>query len=89
MDPLLQQLLIMGAIGSYRQDETVARQAIINHQGASQLAILSFIRDATEFSIPEAYATSALALSYLPGQAAGMNLSSVTPPIALQVKPAA
>jgi hypothetical protein len=40
-------------------------------------------------SIPEAMATSALALSMAGTQAASMNLGSVTPPIALQVKPAA
>lgn len=72
-------LLSMGALGSLRQDEIVARQGVMNHQSASHLATLSFVRDATEMSIPESYAVQGLALSHLPAQAAGMNLGNSTP----------
>lgn len=72
-------LLGMGALSSLRHDDAVARQGVMNHQTGSHLMDLSFIRDATEMSIPESYAVQGLALSQLPAQAAGMNLGSQTP----------
>lgn len=79
MDELLQALLGMGGLSSFRQDDNVARQGVMNHQTAAHLMDLSFIRDATEMSIPESYAVQGLALSTLPSQSAGMNLGSQTP----------
>jgi len=73
-------LLAVGALTSLRADDSVTRQGVMNHQTASHLMDLSFIRDATEMSIPESYAVQGLALSTLPAQASGMNLGSVTPP---------
>lgn len=80
MDELLQALLGMGGLSSFRQDDNVARQGVMNHQTAAHLMDLSFIRDATEMSIPESYAVQGLALSTLPAQAGGFNLGSITPP---------
>lgn len=79
MNEFLAALLQGGLLGSLRQDEAVARQGVMNHQQAAHLMDLSFIRDATEMSIPESYAVQGLALSQLPAQAAGMNLGSQTP----------
>jgi hypothetical protein len=82
-------ILAMQALGSMRSDEIVARQGVCDNQRSAQLCTNSFIESSHELSIPEAMATSALALSMAGTQAASMNLGSVTPPIALQVKPAA
>lgn len=79
MDTFLQNILAMGALSSFRQDDNVSRQGVMNHQTSSHLMDLSFIRDATEMSIPESYAVQGLALSTLPAQAAGVNLGSQTP----------
>jgi hypothetical protein len=79
METFLQGILTMGALSSFRQDDNVARQGVMNHQTASHLMDLSFIRDACEMSIPESYAVQGLALSSLPAQAAGMNLGDRTP----------
>lgn len=79
MEDFLAKMLQVSAMSGLRQDETVARQGVINHQTASHLMDLSFIRDATEMSIPESYAVQGLQLSQLPGQAAGMNLGAQTP----------
>lgn len=75
----LAQLMMAYALGAQRQDDTVARQGVMNHQASSQLATLSFIRDATEMSIPESYAVQGLSLSHLPREAQGINLSDRTP----------
>jgi hypothetical protein len=79
MNELMNALLGMGALSSLRHDDAVARQGVMNHQTASHLMDLSFVRDATEMSIPESFAVQGLSLSNLPAQAAGMNLSSQTP----------
>lgn len=79
METLLTQMLALGGISSLRHDDSVNRQGVMNHQTACHLMDLSFIRDATEMSIPESYAVQGLALSNLPAQAAGMNLGSQTP----------
>lgn len=79
MDVLMAAILQVGALTSLRQDDNVSRQGVMNHQTASHLMDLAFIRDATEMSIPESYAVQGLALSQLPAQAAGMNLGSQTP----------
>jgi hypothetical protein len=79
MNELMTMLLGMGALSSLRHDDAIARQGVMNHQTASHLMDLSFIRDATEMSIPESFAIQGLSLSNLPAQAAGMNLSSGTP----------
>lgn len=79
MNEFLSSMLQVGALSGMRQDETVARQGVMNHQTAAHLMDLSFIRDSTEMSIPESYAVQGLALSQLPAQAAGMNLGSQTP----------
>lgn len=82
-------ILAMQALHSMRQDEIVARQGVCDNQRSAQLCTNAYIEAGHELSIPEAMATSALALSMAGTQAASMNLGSVTPPIALQVKPAA
>lgn len=79
MDQLMQALLGIGALSSLRHDDAVSRQGVMNHQTASHLMDLSFVRDAVEMSIPESIAVQGLALSNLPAQAAGMNLGSQTP----------
>lgn len=79
MNELMNALLGMGALSSLRHDDAVARQGVMNHQTASHLMDLSFVRDATEMSIPESFAVQGLALSNLPAQAAGMNLGGSTP----------
>lgn len=79
METLLTAILGVSAIGDLRQDASVARQGVMNHQTASHLMDLSFINAQTEMSIPESMAVSGMTLSTLPAQAAGMNLSSQTP----------
>ena len=75
----IELMLLLGAMGSLRQDEIVARQAVINHQGASQLCVLAFVRDATEMSIPESYAVQGLAASQTPRDVAGLQTAAGTP----------
>ena len=79
MDVFLTGVLQMGALASFRQDDIVSRQGVMNQGTGSHLMDLTFVRDATEMSIPESYAVQGLALSSLPAQAAGMNLGSQTP----------
>ena len=79
-ETLISGLLAVGALTSLRADDSVTRQGVMNHQTAAHLMDLSFIRDATEMSIPESYAVQGLSLSTLPAQAAGMNLGAITPP---------
>lgn len=79
MNELIAAMLGIGALSSLRNDDTVTRQGVMNHQTACHMMDLSFIRDATEMSIPESYAVQGLALSQLPAQAAGMNLGGQTP----------
>lgn len=79
MDEFAMQLLKMGAIGDLRQDSAVARQAIMNHQQAAHLMDLTFIRDATEMSIPESYAIQGLSLSTGARDAQAQNLAAQTP----------
>jgi len=78
-------ILAMQALGSMRSDEIVARQGVCDNQRSAQLCTNAFIEAAHELSIPEAMATSALALSIAGTQAASMNLGSITPPLALKV----
>lgn len=80
MDQLLQYLLGVGSLSSLRHDDAVARQGVMNHQTAAHLMDLSFIRDATEMSIPESYAVQGLSLSHTPREAVSANLAAQTPP---------
>lgn len=79
MDEFLQSLLQAGALSSFRQDDSVARQGVMNHQVAAHLMDLSFIRDATEMSIPESYAVQGLSLATLPRESQALNLAGQTP----------
>lgn len=79
MNELITAMLGIGALSSLRHDDAVARQGVMNHQTSAHMMDLSFVRDATEMSIPESYAVQGLALSQLPAQAAGMNLGAQTP----------
>ena len=79
MDEYAVQLLKIQAVGSLRQDETVARQHVMNHGLACHFMDLSFIRDAVEMSIPESYAVQGLSSSQRPREAAGINLANKTP----------
>lgn len=63
MDTFLAAVLQASVLVSLRQDEAVARQGVMNHQTASHLMDLSFIRDATEMSIPESYAVQGLSFA--------------------------
>lgn len=56
-------LLLLGAITGLRHDEQVSRQGIMNHQITAHLMDLSFVRDATEMSIPESFAVAGLKAS--------------------------
>lgn len=76
---ILAQLLAVGALSSFRQDDNVMRQGVMNHQIASHLMDLQFIRDATEMSIPESYAVQGLSLAHTPRESQAHNLASVTP----------
>jgi hypothetical protein len=79
MDTFLTAMLQLAALTGHRQDDAVARQGVMNHQTAAHLMDLSFIRDATEMSIPESYAVQGLAASHLPRDAASLNLAAQTP----------
>ena len=79
MDEFALQLLKMGALNDLRQDAAVARQGVMNHQQAAHLMDLSFIRDATEMSIPESYAVQGLATSQAPREAMGLRTAIHVP----------
>jgi len=72
-------LLQVQALSGMRQDESVARQGVMNHQIASHLMDLAFIRDSTELSIPESYAVQGLSMSMLPRESQGLNIAAQTP----------
>ena len=73
------QLLKAQMLSSFRQDDNVGRQAVMNNIVACHLMDLSFIRDATEMSIPESYAIQGLSMAHLPREAQGINLAAQTP----------
>jgi len=79
MDEYASQLLKASMLSSFRQDDAVARQAVINHQTASHLMDLSFIRDATEMSMPESIAMQGMSYSHLPRESQGINIAAGTP----------
>jgi len=79
MDEFATQVLKAALVSSLRQDETVARQGVMNHQNAAHLMDLAFIRDATELSIPESYAVQGLANSQTTREVPLQNLGHVTP----------
>ena len=79
MNEFLQSLLMTTALSSSRQDEQVSRQGVMNHQTTSHLMDLSFVRDATEMSIPESYAVQGLSLAHSPREAQTLNLAGQTP----------
>lgn len=79
MEEFLQVLLQAGALSSFRQDDNVARQGVMNHQVTAHLMDLSFVRDATEMSIPESYAVQGLSLAHTPRESQSLNLASGTP----------
>lgn len=79
MDEYALQVLKASLVTSFRQDDAVARQAVINHQASCQLMLLSFIRDATEMSIPESYAVQGLANAQTTREAPVQNLAARTP----------
>ena len=79
MDTFLAALLQIGALSSFRADDMVQRQGVMNHQTACHLMDLHFVRDATEFSIPEAYAVAGLSLATGSREAAQVNLAAQTP----------
>lgn len=79
MDEFLQTVLKAGIINSLRMDENVARQAVMDTNRAAGLMAFSFVRDATEVSIPEAYAIQGLAASHLPRDVAGLQTAAGSP----------
>ena len=90
MDTFLNQILMIGALTSLRADDSVTRQGVMNHQTAAHLMDLSFIRDAVEFSIPEAYAVEGLKYASSTQQGLASNLAATVPPsyTFAQLKPA-
>lgn len=79
MDTYLQSLLMVGSLSSLRQDDAVSRQAVMNFNTSSHLMDLTFIRDATEMSIPESYAVQGLSLSHFGRESQATNLAAQTP----------
>lgn len=79
MDEFLKSILMAGALNSFRADDNVTRQGVMNHQTSAHLMDLSFIRDATEMSIPESYAVQGLQHASTPRDAAAINLAARTP----------
>jgi len=79
MDEFLNAMLKMSGLGSMRADESVARQAVMNHGTAAHFLDMMFIRDSCEVSVVEGYAMQGLAMAQLPAQAAAYNLSDRTP----------
>jgi hypothetical protein len=79
VDEFLANTLKAQVLSAMSKDEQVARQGIMNHQTACHLMDLSFVRDATEMSIPESYAVQGLASAHLPREQAGLNASHLTP----------
>lgn len=80
MNALLELLLGVGSLSALRHDDAVARQGVMNHQTSAHLMDLSFVRDATEMSIPESYAVQGLSMSHTPREAVAANLAAQTPP---------
>lgn len=79
LNNFLEMLLQAGALSSFRQDDNVSRQGVMNHQVTSHLMDLSFVRDATEMSIPESYAIQGLSLAHTSREGQAINLSAQTP----------
>lgn len=79
IDDYASQLLKAQMLSAFRQDDSVGRQAVMNHQLACHLMDLNFIRDATEMSIPESYAIQGLSLAHAPREAQSINLAHTTP----------
>jgi hypothetical protein len=73
---MIEQMLKLTAMGNFRADESVARQAVMNHTTTAHFMDMSFVRDSTKIGVAEAYAMQGLAMAQLPSQAAGINLSS-------------
>lgn len=76
MDEMIEQMLKLTALGNFRADESVARQAVMNHSTTAHFMDMNFARDSTKVSVAEAYAMQGLAMAQLPSQAAGINLSA-------------
>lgn len=79
MNEFLAQLLQVGALSSFRQDDNVSRQGVMNHQTTAHLMDLTFVRDACEMSIPESYAIQGLSLAHTPRESQAANLAGQTP----------
>ena len=79
MEAFLAALLQVGALSSFRLDESVARQGVMNHQTTMHLMDLTFVQGSHEMSIPESYAVQGLALSHGPREAQAGNLAAITP----------
>lgn len=76
MDEMIETMLKLQAMGSFRNDESVARQAVMNHTTAAHFADMGFIRDALEPSTVEAFALQGLAAATLAAQAAGYSTAA-------------
>lgn len=73
---MIEQMLKLTAMGNFRADESVARQAVMNHTTTAHFMDMSFVRDSTQVSAAEAYAMQGLAMAQLPAQVAGVNVSA-------------
>ncbi len=79
MDEFLNALVKLQALAGMRNDDAVARQAVMNHGTAAHFMDMSFIRDAFEVSVVEGHAMQGLAAANLAVQAAGYQLSDRVP----------
>ncbi len=79
MNEFMAAVLSAGTLSALRQDESVARQGVMNHQTAAHFMDLMFVRDANEMSIPESYAVQGLSMSQAGREAQVLNLASETP----------
>ena len=79
MDEFAAQLMKMSALSDLRQDTSVARQGVMNHQTTAHLMDLTFVRDSTEMSIPESYAVQGLSMAQGPREAQALRTSVHVP----------
>ena len=60
MNESMQSVLLADVFASRRKHEAIERGALMNFFSSNQFCTLSFVRDATEMSIPESYAVQGL-----------------------------
>lgn len=86
---LMAMMLMMQAMSSQRQDETVARQGVIDNQRLSYLNGTAAVQSQYEVTLPEAFAAAKMAQSWGPGDNAAYNAAAVTPAMQFHIVPKA